>query len=104
MPFKIFYSWQSKTVQKFNRYFIKECIEEAIEELKKELKKTAPDFLLDMDTQDISGIPNIPMTIHEKIKDSDIYIGDLTFIFKPAEADTEGVAPMRLSVHRNLAT
>ena len=91
MPFKIFYSWQSKTDQKLNRYFIKECLEDAIAELKKEFQGNAPEIVLDMDTQDVPGIPNIPMTIHDKIKMADVYVADITFIFKPAEAENEGI-------------
>jgi len=92
MAFKLFYSWQSKTDQKLNRYFIRDCIKTALDELEKEMKDNSPGFILEMDTTGEPGMPSIPATIHERIKGADIYIPDLTFIITPADSDNEGIS------------
>jgi len=80
MPFKIFYSWQSKTPNKYNWSFIEDCLKEAVKHLKRELKDESPDFYIDRDTKDVPGIPNIVWTLEEKIKVCDVFVADLTFI------------------------
>ncbi len=82
---KIFYSWQSDIDNKFNRNFIKECLERAIKQLNKELK-IEDAFRLDHDTKDVQGSPDIANTILRKIEESDIFIGDITFITKSENA------------------
>ena len=78
---KIFYSWQSDIQNKFNRNFIKDCLERAIKQLNQELE--IEDALrLDYDTKDVQGSPDISSTILRKIEESDIFIGDVTFITK----------------------
>lgn len=80
MPFKIFYSWQSKTPSKYNWSFIEDCLKDAVKQLKKERKDESPDFYIDRDTKDVPGIPNIVWTLEEKIKVCDVFVADLTFI------------------------
>lgn len=80
MAFKIFYSWQAKLIPRFNRNFIEDALKDAIKQLKKELNDVSPDFYLDRDTKDIPGLPNIPMTIKEKVRFCDVFVGDVTFI------------------------
>ena len=78
---KIFYSWQSDIENKFNRNFIKDCLERAIKQLNQELE--IEDALrLDHDTKDVEGSPDIASTILMKIEESDLFIGDITFITK----------------------
>lgn len=57
MAFTIFYSWQSKTEQVINHYFIRDCLAEAIKQIK---KKNSVSINLDYDTKGESGIPFIP--------------------------------------------
>ncbi|MEJ8819458.1 hypothetical protein [Lacibacter sp. H407] len=80
MAFKIFYSWQSKTQVKYNKYFIEECLKEAIKQLKREMKDDSPDFYIDRDTKDVPGLPNIPTTIEEKLLFCDIFVGDISYV------------------------
>lgn len=76
---KIFYSWQSDIDGKFNRYFIKDCLQGAIKQLEYEL--AIDDAIrLDHDTKDVAGSPEIANTIFKKIDDSDVFVGDLTFV------------------------
>lgn len=78
---KVFYSWQSDIERKYNRNFIKQCLESAIKLLSQELNiKDA--LRLDHDTKDVKGSPDIVATILEKIEESDIFIGDITFTAK----------------------
>lgn len=77
----IFYSWQSDTDGKYNRSFIKESLERAIKLLNQELEIEEP-IRLDHDTKDVQGTPDIVTTILNKIDQSDIFIGDITFIAK----------------------
>ena len=76
---KIFYSWQSDLESKYNRNFIKDCLERAIKALNKELLLNEA-VRLDQDTKGIAGTPDIANTIFEKIRNSVIFIGDVTFI------------------------
>lgn len=77
MAFTIFYSWQSKTEQVINHYFIRDCLAEAIKQIK---KKNSVSINLDYDTKGESGIPFIPEVLESKIADADIFVADLTYI------------------------
>jgi hypothetical protein len=78
---KIFYSWQSDIENKFNRNFVKDCLERAIKQLNQEFKIDDA-VRLDHDTKGVTGSPDIASTILAKIEESDIFIGDITFITK----------------------
>ncbi len=80
MAFTIFYSWQTKTEAKYNKYFIDECLKFAIKQIKKELKDESPDFYIDRDTKDIPGQPHIITSIENKIKYCDVFVGDMSFV------------------------
>lgn len=79
MSFQIFYSWQSKTNQDYNKIFIQNALRDAIKELKKDIKEGSA-FYIDRDTKDVPGFPNIPTTIEEKIHSCDLFIGDVTYV------------------------
>lgn len=78
---QIFYSWQNDIENKFNRNFIKDCLEHAIKQLNQEFEIEEA-LRLDHDTKDVAGSPDIVSTILNKIKESDVFIGDITFIAK----------------------
>ncbi len=92
MAFKVFYSWQTKTPAKYNKYFIEECLKEAIKQLKKEMQDNSPDFYIDRDTKDVAGLPNIPTTIEEKVRFCDVFVGDVSYV---AYVDTVQPQPKR---------
>lgn len=72
----IFYSWQSDLDDVTNRKAIRDAIHLSIPDIEDRGVK----IFLDEATRDEPGSPNIPATIIEKIKNSDIFIGDLTTI------------------------
>nr|WP_068891228.1 hypothetical protein [Pedobacter panaciterrae] len=80
MSFIVFYSWQSETPAKYNRYFIETCLEEATKRLKAEYKDESPKIILDRDTKDVPGFANIPLTVKKKVEGCDVFIGDLTIV------------------------
>lgn len=80
MAFTIFYSWQMKTVAKYNKYFIEECLKTAIKQIKKELKDESPEFYIDRDTKDVPRQPHIIASIENKIKHCDVLLADVTFV------------------------
>jgi len=78
MKFIIFYSWQSTTEGKYNRYFIKDCIESATKQIRKN-----PDFKnIVFEVQDgvrgEAGSPPVADKIMERISQCDIFIADLS--------------------------
>lgn len=79
----IFYSWQTDTSTKENKFFIKSALEEAIHELKDELKiedSERLDIELDHDTKNLPGTPPIVDAILSKIQACGIFIADLTYV------------------------
>jgi uncharacterized delta-60 repeat protein len=76
---KIFYSWQSDLEPKYNRNFIKDCLDTAIKKINNDLIISEA-VRLDQDTKDVAGIPDIANTVFSKIKKSDIFLGDISFI------------------------
>ena len=86
MPVKIFYSWQSDRGQ--NRNFIRVALDAAVRELRQELALDEPnrDLVTDQDTQGVPGSPSIADTILTKIRSTDVFIADLTFINESSDA------------------
>ena len=78
---KVFYSWQSDLDNKYNRNFIKDCLDRAIKKINKDLDLEEA-VRLDQDTKDVAGSPDIANTIYAKIRESDVFVGDVTFIGK----------------------
>ncbi len=85
MDFRIFYSWQTNTDAKYNRSFILSCIEGAVKKVKQslQLKDSELQLVIDRDTKNIPGSPEIMNTIRDKINNSDIFIGDVSVVNKP---------------------
>jgi hypothetical protein len=73
----IFYSWQTDSDERFNRYFIEDCLKRAIRKLNRE---DLSDLVIDRDTKNIPGMPDIGHTILEKIAKSAVVVADLTLI------------------------
>lgn len=93
---------------------IEECISEAINRLNAEIQlamaerpetdsegqgddldhNSEPAIELDKDTQNVQGMPDVFSTICEKIRTCDVYIADISFVGKGAEA--QGSKPRRL--------
>ena len=82
---KIFYSWQSDTDKNTNMNAIRQSLRVAINNIEHEKEDLIIKF--DESTRDVSGSPNIPSTILEKIETSDIFICDLSTINNYAPSD-----------------
>jgi hypothetical protein len=77
----IFYSWQSDTPGAANRNLILKALEDATREIASDdTIKVEP--VVDRDTQDVAGSPDIGATILAKITAADVVVADVTIINK----------------------
>ncbi len=78
MKFSIFYSWQSDLPNKTNRT----AIETALKKVVKNIKNTelTLEIAIDRDTKGLSGTPDINKSIFDKIKNSQIFLSDISII------------------------
>ena len=83
-PLKVFYSWQSSTHGKFNRYFIRDCLGDAVLEVKSDMPidefERFGEVTVDSDTTGTSGSPHIFGTILGKIDEATIFIADISLV------------------------
>jgi hypothetical protein len=75
----IFYSWQSDLDGKTTRSFIEEALKRAIKALQKD-DTLDVEPVIDRDTKDVPGSPDIAKTILEKIDRAQIFVGDVTIV------------------------
>ena len=82
MAFKVFYAWQSDRPNNLCRGLIRRALDKAKDQLNDELEidDALRDVKIDQDTQGVAGSPSIAETILAKIRNSDAFIPDLTFI------------------------
>jgi hypothetical protein len=74
----VFYSWQSDLENRTNRGFIQEALQKAIDAvLETEL---AMDLVLDRDTQNTVGAPDIAKTILDKIDRAVVVVADVSIV------------------------
>ncbi|APA92857.1 hypothetical protein [Myroides sp. ZB35] len=80
MKITIFYSWQSKNDDNYNKTFLNDCIMNAINLIEQE--NFIPDLKLDLQlsTENIPGSPEIAKEISNRVRNCDIFIGDFTII------------------------
>ena len=85
LPLIIFYSWQSKTDEKKNRYFIRDAAEKAVRIINEEDKPELHNFeiVVQDSTRGVPGTPDIPETIKKRIRECDIFLSDITMIMDP---------------------
>ena len=81
MKKRIFYSWQSDLPNNTNRGFINEALKRAIDELNFDKEFSIIPFL-DRDTEGLTGSPDIVASIFEKIKDSSVFVCDVSIVNK----------------------
>lgn len=80
---KIFYSWQSDLPNNTNRGLINQVLENVTKALKAE--DPTIEIILDQDTRDELGSPDIAETIFRKIQEADIFVADISIINSPSE-------------------
>jgi hypothetical protein len=95
MEVTVFYAWQSDRPGNVNRHLIREAAEAACRRITDD---TTNDWQvrLDSDTKGEAGMCDIPNTILKKIKNCDIFLGDLTLV-----SDAEG-KPAKLIPNPNV--
>jgi len=83
----IFYSWQADLPSSTNRGFIQDALERAITAIKKNLSEETINIepVMDRDTINIVGSPDIASTIFRKIDESYIFVCDISFINQETE-------------------
>src|SRR5690349_21804015 len=74
----IFYSWEDDHDGKLNRYFIQDCVERSVKLLNRE--DELDELVVDRDTKNVAGMPDIGRTVLEKIEKAAVVIADLTII------------------------
>ena len=77
MEIKIFYSWQSDLPSKTNKTFIEKTILCAIKNINSDQKVLS---VLDRDTKNEFGSPNIVDTVLSKINHCKFFICDISFV------------------------
>ncbi|MBE9536675.1 MAG: hypothetical protein IMF07_05790 [Proteobacteria bacterium] len=83
---KIFYSWQSDHPNSTNRGFIQKALENAIKKIQLETLQT--EVIIDRDTKDVPGSPNVADTIFSKIEQADIFVCDISIVNPGAKRPT----------------
>jgi hypothetical protein len=84
---KIFYSWQSDLPNKTNRGFISDALALAVKELHRD-PEVGVEPVIDRDVAGTPGSPDIAHTILAKIKDSEIFVGDVSIVNRGAPRPT----------------
>jgi hypothetical protein len=80
----VFYAWQSDRDQQANRHFIRRALDEAAIRINND-NALGVEIIIDADTEGVVGTPAVTETILGKIRSSDIFVPDLTFV---AETDS----------------
>lgn len=80
----VFYSWQSDLPNNVNRGFIAEALERASKALTGD-DSIAVDLVVDRDTQDVPGSPDIAATIFKKIEEAAVFVADVSIVHRVAE-------------------
>ncbi|MEE3500925.1 hypothetical protein [Acidiphilium acidophilum] len=85
----VFYAWQSDRDQKGNRHFIRRALDDAAKRINED-GALGVEIKIDADTEGVLGMPAVTETILGKIRSSDIFVPDLTFV---AETDAGKLTP-----------
>lgn len=86
---RIFYSWQSDLPARSNRSFIETALDAAAKKLGSATDELFFEAVVDRDTLDVPGAPNIVATIFDKIGAADAFVADVSII----EASAKRPAP-----------
>jgi hypothetical protein len=107
---KVFWSWQSDTLGKIGRHFVRSAIDEAVETLRQEPSVDEPfdredetfeELHVDQDRQGVAGSPDLAPTIFDKIGKAAVFIADITVVGVGSLAK-EGDEPKKL-INSNVA-
>jgi hypothetical protein len=90
MSINVFYSWQSDHPNATNRGFIETALGKAIRKLNEGRDAEVDLVVLDRDTANVSGTPEIASTIFDKIEQANAFVADVTTILRKARDDGSG--------------
>jgi len=79
MKITIFYSWQSDLPNNTNRSYIQKALEKAQKNIS-ESNSNISEIIIESDSRDELGTPDLASTIFSKIDNSDIFVGDISII------------------------
>ncbi|MEM1171371.1 MAG: hypothetical protein AAGJ08_20390 [Cyanobacteria bacterium P01_H01_bin.35] len=79
MDCKIFYSWQSDLPNNTNRGFIGDALEKAVKSISNDDSITV-EPVIDRDTKNVTGSPDIVNTIFDKIEQAQIFVCDVSIV------------------------
>lgn len=78
---KVFWSWQSDTPEKHNKFFVRDALKAALAQAAANLDLTEAERPeLDHDTMGEPGLVSIVDTIFQKIAAAELFVGDVTFV------------------------
>ena len=107
---KIFWAWQSDTPGKTGRHFVRDALLEAIKVLKQPEEVEEPtkadnreSMHLDQDRQSVTGSPALADTIKRKIRESAVFIGDVTPVSKIPKREGVKDAREKRNMNPNVA-
>lgn len=81
MKLTVFYSWQSDLPNSTNRGLIEKCLDKSLKYIYKKNKHIS-EYVIESDSRDESGTPDIVSDIFTKIEKSDIFLADISIINK----------------------
>jgi len=81
MDIKVFYAWQSDLPGKLNHRLIRTAADDACARITADTTNNW-NVTVDSDTKDTPGMCDIPATILQKIRECDIFLGDLSLVGK----------------------
>jgi hypothetical protein len=76
-PIRIFYSWQSDRQSDVCSRFIQIALQTALDAIQPNFERS---LILDFDTAGVAGTPPVSETILRKIRECDIFVGDVSFV------------------------
>jgi len=91
--FAVFYAWQSDSDARDNRSFIESALGMALRNIERTGAIEASPRL-DKDTKDVPGMPDIANMILEKIRGSDCFLCDVSFVGMTTSDDEDGREPI----------
>lgn len=103
MKATIFYSWQSDTRAAANRTLIQNALERAAKDIVQD-GSIGIEPVIDRDTANVPGAPDIGATILDKIRTSDVVVADVTIINRGAVGRPTPNPNVMLEVGYALAT
>src|SRR5436853_856022 len=79
MEFKVFWSWQDDLDKTHNKHFIHDCLKKAVKQISKN-RNSVIIPVVDRDTKNKTGSPNIVSTVFSKIKDCQAFVADISIV------------------------